>query len=130
SGTSLRMKAPGRRGRGSAGGRIDRADAGFGPQSRKSWGRSDFCAQYRCQAERRQEGLRRSKPASRQDCENIAETLGGLPGVGRNLKNHGWQRTMTKVGKSDGEGTFRGTRDNDEVVPTPDLPAGARNGEV
>src|SRR5438067_4500903 len=23
-----------------------------------------------------------------------------------NLTNHGWQRTMTKVGKSDGEGTF------------------------
>jgi transposase len=27
-------------------------------------------------------------------------------GVGLNSTNHGWQRTMTKVGKSDGEGTF------------------------
>ena len=30
---------------------------------------------------------------------------------------------MTKVGKSDGEGTFPGTRDNDEVAPIADLPA-------
>src|SRR6478672_6715271 len=29
-------------------------------------------------------------------------------GVGLNSTNHGWQRTMTKVGKSDGEGTFPG----------------------
>jgi hypothetical protein len=26
---------------------------------------------------------------------------------------------MTKVGKSDGEGTFPGTRDNDEFAPIP-----------
>ena len=30
---------------------------------------------------------------------------------------------MTKVGKSDGEGTFAGTRGNDKVAPIPDLPA-------
>jgi hypothetical protein len=40
-----------------------------------------------------------------------------------NSTNHGWQRTMTKVGKSDGEGTFPGTRGNDKVAPIPDLPA-------
>jgi hypothetical protein len=28
---------------------------------------------------------------------------------------------MTKVGKSDGEGTFPGTRGNDKVAPIPDL---------
>ena len=52
------------------------------------------------------------------DFENLAETLAALryprlhpaspqaacQGVGRKLNNHGWQRTMTKVGKSDGEG--------------------------
>jgi hypothetical protein len=32
---------------------------------------------------------------------------------------------MTKVGKSDGEGTFPVTRDNDEVAPKPDLYAAA-----
>jgi hypothetical protein len=36
-----------------------------------------------------------------------------------NLTNHGWQRTMTKVGKSDGEGTFAGTRGNGIVAPKP-----------
>jgi hypothetical protein len=36
-----------------------------------------------------------------------------------NSTNHGWQRTMTKVGKSDGEGTFPGTRGNDKVAPIP-----------
>ena len=37
---------------------------------------------------------------------------------------------MTKVGKSDGKGTFAGTRGNDKVAPIPDLPALARNREV
>jgi Transposase DDE domain len=74
---------------------------------------------------------------SRQDCEDLAETLAAFVtlalhpaspqaacrDVGRKLNNHGWQRTMTKVGKSDGEGTFPGTRDNDEVAPIPDLSA-------
>jgi hypothetical protein len=32
-----------------------------------------------------------------------------------------WQRTMTKVGKSDREGTFAGTRGNDKVAPIPVL---------
>jgi hypothetical protein len=32
------------------------------------------------------------------------------------------QCTMTKVGQSDGKGTFAGTRGNDEVAPIPDLP--------
>jgi hypothetical protein len=36
-----------------------------------------------------------------------------------NSTNHGWQCTMTKVGKSDGEGTFAGTRGNDKVAPFP-----------
>jgi hypothetical protein len=49
--------------------------------------------------------------------KTLPKRLGGLPSLGRNLKNHGWQRTMTKVGKSDGEGTFRGPRGNDEVAP-------------
>ena len=31
---------------------------------------------------------------------------------------------MTKVGKSDGEGTFAGTRGNDKVAPIADLPPG------
>jgi hypothetical protein len=34
-----------------------------------------------------------------------------------NSTNYGWQYTMTKVGKSDGEGTFAGTRGNDKVAP-------------
>jgi hypothetical protein len=33
---------------------------------------------------------------------------------------------MTKVGKSDGEGTFAGTRGSDGVAPKPDLYAAAR----
>jgi hypothetical protein len=29
----------------------------------------------------------------------------------------GWQRTLAKVGKSDGEGTFAGRRGKDKVAP-------------
>jgi hypothetical protein len=36
-----------------------------------------------------------------------------------------WQRTMTKVGKSDREGTFAGTRGNDKVAPITAIPATA-----
>jgi hypothetical protein len=45
---------------------------------------------------------------------------GGLPG--RDLltsANTDFACTMTKVGKSDGEGTFAGMRGNDEVAPIP-----------
>jgi hypothetical protein len=77
-----------------------------------------------------------TKRASRQDCESLAETLAAFvtlalhpaspqaacQGVGRKLNNHGSQRTMTKVGKSDGEGTFPGTRDNGEVAPRAAVP--------
>jgi hypothetical protein len=47
-------------------------------------------------------------------------------GVGVNSTNHGWQGTMTKVGKSDGEGTFAGTCRNDKVAPLADLPTSLR----
>jgi len=36
-----------------------------------------------------------------------------------------WQRTMAKVGKSDGEGTFAGVRGNDQVALITDLYAAA-----
>jgi len=36
---------------------------------------------------------------------------------------------MTKVGKSDGEGTFAGVPGNDEVAPIPDLPDPAPKGK-
>jgi|SRR5215471_20364014 len=35
----------------------------------------------------------------------------------------GWQYTMTKVGKSDREGTFAGTAGNDGNAPKPVIPA-------
>ena len=70
------------------------------------------------------------------DFENLAETLATFVTLASiqltlrslagawvvNSTNHGWQRTMTKVGKSDGEGTFPGTPGNDKVAPIPDLP--------
>src|SRR6267142_3566649 len=98
------------------------------------------------QAERRHEGLRRSLPRRwvvertfswfgrnrrlAKDFETLpkpwppsyprlhpASPQAACQGVGVNSTNHGWQRTMTKVGKSDGEGTFPGTRGNDKVAP-------------
>jgi len=36
-----------------------------------------------------------------------------------NSTNHRWQYTMTKVGKSDREGTFAGTAGNDGDAPIP-----------
>jgi len=44
---------------------------------------------------------------------------GGLPGRRSELNKPRLARTMTKVGKSDGEGTFPGTRGNDKVAPIP-----------
>src|SRR5207237_3069196 len=52
---------------------------------------------------------------------------GGLPG--RDLltsANTDFACTMTKVGKSDGEGTFAGMRGNDEVAPIPAIRASGR----
>jgi len=48
----------------------------------------------------------------------LASILGRLARVSVvKSTNHGWQGTMTKVGKSDREGTFAGKRGNDKVVP-------------
>jgi hypothetical protein len=39
------------------------------------------------------------------------------PGIGVNSKTTGWQYTMSNVRKWDGQGTFAGSRGNDEVAP-------------
>ena len=73
----------------------------------------------------------RRKPASRQGFRESCRNPGYLrysplhqpgpqsacQGVGRELKNHALASTISKVGKSDGEGTFAGARGNDEVAP-------------
>jgi hypothetical protein len=71
------------------------------------------------------------------DFENLAETLAALryprlhpaspqaacQGVGRKLNKPRFATDdVTKVGKSDGEGTFPGTRGNDKVAPKAALP--------
>src|SRR5215472_4478993 len=73
------------------------------------------------------------------DLENLAETVATFVTVAsiqlalrqparasRTQSTAGLQqRTSAKVGQSDCEQTFAGTRGNDEVAPTPDLPAPA-----
>ena len=57
-------------------------------------------------------------------CLHTARAQAACQGVDRQLtKTTGLHRTMAKVCKSGGQGTFAGTQGNGEVAPTPDLPA-------
>ena len=63
-------------------------------------------------------------------CLHTARAQAACQGVDRQLtKTTGLHRTMAKVCKSDGQGTFAGMQGNGEVAPIPDLPALTPEGE-
>src|SRR6516162_1160496 len=67
-------------------------------------------------------GSGRLQKRSVEHCRHTARAQAARHGVDRQLtKPLASRRTMAKVCKSDGQGTFAGTQGNGEVAPIPDL---------